>query len=93
MESCTIFLEPLLLSLHTTADTKCPLELVKNNNVTLLIERNYLSNILKPKQSDYAMFKYGNPCSAFHRVQWPLKDFICCLSSPEHRVHAVDIAW
>ena len=94
MGSCTILLEPLFLPNHTTTSKKCLPELVKNNNVMLFIDRNCLSNIiLKPKQSDYAMFQYGNSCSGLHRVQCSLKDFIWCLSSPKHRVLAADIAW
>ena len=93
MGSCIVLLEPLLLSLHPTTGTKCPPELVKNNNVALFINRNCLSNIiLKPKRSDYIMFRKGNPRAVLRRVKWSLKDLIWRLSSPEHRVLAVDMA-
>ena len=92
MRSCIVLLEPLLFLMYATTGTECPPELVENHDVMLFIDRHCLCNIiLKPKQSNYAMFRYGNPCSALYRVQWSLKDFIWRLRSPEHRVFAVDI--
>ena len=38
MRSCTVLLEPLLLSIHVTIVTECPPELVQNHNVTLFID-------------------------------------------------------
>ena len=61
------------------------------HNITLFIDRNCLSNItFKPKRSDYAMFRYGNPCGALRRVQLSLKAIIWRLSSPEHRVLGIE---
>ena len=80
--------------MYATTGTECPLELVKNHDVTLFIDHHCLSNIiLKPKRSDYAMFRYGNPRSALYRVQRPLKHVIWCLRSSEHRVIVVDMTW
>ena len=93
MGSCTILLEPLLFSMYTTTGTGCPPELVENHDVMLFIDHHCLSNIIEPKQSDYAMFRYGNPRSALYRVQWSLKDFIRCLRLPEHTVPVVEMVW
>ena len=46
MGSCTVLLEPLFFSMHTTMGTECPPELVENHDVTLFIDRHCFSNII-----------------------------------------------
>ena len=90
MWSCSIFLEPLLISINVMTCPKCPPGLVKHHNVTLFCDSDCLPIcVFKPEQPDYATFWHHHYMSAYYRVEVPLRPLVWGLCTPEHIVLAI----